>query len=203
MAKTKKIKIPREPIDREPIDPTDGAVNPEEPEKKEMARGTIGRFETEVVPPGGVAPNTEADPDADETEIASSAETDPPAADAKTQPQPPEQPIPGGHQGDPDKPRRYFAHPQAGPLQYGHHVWIEGQEMHIDPDPEKRVIPDDYFEGLLRQGLIISEHMFKLHFGAHWNRTHPKEKVPTGEIEGMPDEIGDDERVGTVGAVPK
>jgi len=101
--------------------------------------------------------------DAEEEAIASSAPPEPPGK------HPPHGPMP-----IPDKAalgNRIFAHPQGDVLQSGFSVWIPGQEIHRDD------VDEEFWKMILREGLVVSEATYKLHFPDFWNKAHPKEQV--------------------------
>lgn len=107
-----------------------------------------------------------ADPgisDTEEEAIASSAPPEPPGK----HPEHRRMPIP-------DKSKlgnRIFAHPQADVLQSGFSVWIPGQEIHRED------VDEEFWKVIHREGLVVTEAMFKLHFPDLWNKAHPKEQV--------------------------
>lgn len=130
---------------------------PEPPAAAEEPTTGEGQDEAVLNPDPGIS-------DAQEDAIASSALL-PTGKDATHEPK--VMPIP-------DKSKlgnRIFAHPQADVLQSGFSVWIPGQEIH----PED--VDEEFWKMIHREGLVVSEAMYKLHFPDLWNKAHPTEQV--------------------------
>lgn len=97
----------------------------------------------------------------------------------------------------PDKSKlgnRIFAHPQADSLQSGFSVWIPGQEIHRED------VDEEFWKVIHREGLVVTEATYKLHFPDLWNKAHPKEQVasPTNAALDAIDAPAEKQEVGEI-----
>lgn len=81
--------------------------------------------------------------------------------------------------------KRWFAHPQGDVLQHSNLTFIPGEK--VDPN----ALPVGVAKMWADESFIISESVFKLHFPAEWNRSHPREKIEIPKALKTPDEVED------------
>jgi hypothetical protein len=133
----------------------------------------------------------------------SEAEEDAIASFAPPEDEPDDTPEPAGkHPGHqpmpiPDKAalgNRIFAHPQADVLQSGFSVWIPGQEIHRED------VDEEFWKMIHREGLVVTEATYKLHFPDLWNKAHPREQVasPTNAALEAIDAPAENQAVGEI-----